>query len=345
MRNENSSKVRDAENIIEFNFILLELFAELKNSHSNVYTGMSSYGLPVLCDLIEDQVIITYVGDNQILDKGIGKGWIVKKISQQPAKKWLKNRFKIISGSTEQALWKGSLFWVFRRYQSEPEVREYSLIGPQGDILNISLSLDLPSDQFKSDRFSPVETRDLGEYGYIANNTMQDGIVELFDQSLKNMISKNGLILDLRRNSGGNSVNGEKIIQRLIQKKTRIWQNKSLNPYNNLNYKGRIVVLIGPHTFSAAESFAFNLHDSGRVITIGEPTCGDSGGGPVMFRTKGGIYFRLPTRDIDYSASGLPMEGRGLKPHIHVTQTYEDLLQGRDTVLEVALKKVKQETP
>jgi len=171
---------------------------------------------------------------------------------------------------------------------------------------------------------------------------MVDGIVTEFDQALQDMLDKDGIILDLRENGGGNSANGDQILRRLIQEETNIWQGRTTKPYEKLNYNGQIVALVGPRTFSAAESFSFDLHDSGRVTTMGEPTRGDSGGGPVSFRTDRGILFRIPIRGMDCSASGLPMEGVGLEPHINVSQTYADFLDGRDTLLEEAVVTIKK---
>lgn len=92
---------------------------------------------------------------------------------------------------------------------------------------------------------------------------------------------------------------------------------------------------------SAAESFAFDLFDSGRVTVIGEPTFGCSGGGPRLFATRGGILFRLPTRGLDMSASGLPMIGVGLQPHIHIAPTLQDIASGVDAALLAAIEHLR----
>ncbi len=47
---------------------------------------------------------------------------------------------------------------------------------------------------------------------------------------------------------------GDQMIRRLIQEKTDIWQGRSTDPCDKLNYRGKVIALIGPRTFSAAEA-------------------------------------------------------------------------------------------
>lgn len=331
-------KAQAAKSMDDFNIILLKLFAELNNSHSRVYTGMSEYGLPITTELIEGKAVVSHVGATQIQDNGVEKGWIVKKIDNKTTLEWMENRYEIISASTPQALTYEALQWIFRRYGHEPAARKYLFVSPKGEELEIELSLNISRDQLNTYQFSPIETNNIGDIGYIAINTMRDGIVEEFDEALEGMLDKKGIILDLRKNGGGNSVNGDRIFQRLIQEETDIWQGRTLDPHKELNYSGELIALIGPETYSAAESFSYDLYDSGRVIIIGEPTRGDSGGGPVLFRTDRNVHFVIPTRGLDYSASGAPMEGMGLEPHIYMEQTYEDFLNDKDTLLDAAQK-------
>ena len=337
-------KAESADRFSELHTVLLQLFSELENGHSNVFAGVPEYGVSIRVKLIEDKVVITSLGDLGVPDVKVDMGFVVEEIDQQPVKEWMEERFSLISASTPQALWQESLEWIFKRYAYEHETREYLIRSPQGEEFKVELSLSTPGYDLGFHQRPIVETGDFGNYGYIALNTMMDGIVEAFDEALAKMIEKEGIIIDLRNNGGGNSANGDQMIRRLIQEKTDIWQGRSAEPCDKLNYSGKVIALIGPRTFSAAESFAFDLHDSGRVLTMGEATMGDSGGGPVSFQTDGGIYFRIPTRGVDTSASGLLMEGKGLEPHVFVEQTYEDFLEGSDTPLEAARKELLEKS-
>lgn len=341
LREQFLPRLQRALDLNELNLILAELFALLHNGHANVYNWIAEHGVPAACGLVDGRPTITDMRNvPELSEAGVSLGWVIEQIDQQPAVDWLQAQFPLLSASTEQSLWQESAQRVFLRYDGQPEVRRYLLRGPAGQSVEVSIPLTLPvSVVWRALGRPGVTTRDLGEFGYIAINTMTNGVVEQFDQALLPMLSKSGLILDLRANGGGNSLNGNRIVQRLIQQDTQGW-SEVIKPYHKLNYAGPLAVLVGPYTFSAAESFAFDLVDSGRATTIGEPTAGDSGGGPARFITDGGIQFRFPTRGVDYSASGLPMEGVGLQPQLHVRQSHDDLLVGRDTVLEAAKAKL-----
>lgn len=265
----------------------------------------------------------------------------MQQVDGMPTLDWLQERTKYVSASTPDARLRGSADITFVRFEFEPELRSYKFISPTGDVLKADIPLTISGTDLPRLVQHPVEVRVFGDIGYIAINTMTDGIVERFDRALRTMRNKAGLVIDLRQNGGGSSLNGNKMLRRLIQAPTRSWSRRTEMPYSALNYAGPIVVLVGSRTASAAESFAFDLFDSGRVTVIGEPTFGCSGGGPKLFATRGGILFRLPTRGVDMSVSGLPMFGVGLQPHIHIATTRQDIITGADTALLAAVQHLE----
>ncbi len=111
---------------------------------------------------------------------------------------------------------------------------------------------------------------------------------------------------------------------------------------NPLRFHGKLYVLIGSHTFSSAVNFAATVKDYGIGTLIGEET----GGLPTHF---GDIYpFWLPNTDLPagvshkkfYRPSGID-DGRGVLPDIEVTTTLEDVLEGKDPVMEHILEVIK----
>ena len=338
-------RVQRAKNMSELNPILLEMFASLQNGHSNVFTQMNEFGVHMGCALIDNQLVVTRVGYSPLIDHGVAPGWVLKSVEGRPALEWIEDKSRFISASTQHNRTRGAVDRAFLRYEFEPEMRNYELVSPLGEIKSLAIPLNIHKNDLRSALArAPIETLQLGNIGYIAINTMADGIVARFDQALSIMLDKSGLVIDLRNNGGGNSVNGDEMVRRLIQSKTAIWGGRTIHPYNKLNYAGDIVVLVSSSTFSAAESFAFSLYDSGRVVVIGEPTAGDSGGGPKLFTTPKGIFFRFPTRGVDRSASGLAMEGVGLQPHIFLKQTLDDILSRIDGVLDFSIEYLKNST-
>ena len=91
-----------------------------------------------------------------------------------------------------------------------------------------------------------------------------DESMELFSKRLLETINANDvdrLILDLRLNRGGNGEFNRPILRALIKA-------------NKIDQKGKLFVLIGRSTWSAAQFLVNNLEDYTEAIFVGEPTGG-----------------------------------------------------------------------
>lgn len=94
-----------------------------------------------------------------------------------------------------------------------------------------------------------------------------------------------------------------------------------------------LYILIGTRTFSAAEDFIIPLllHYPDRAVTFGTPT-GGSTGAPLVRDMPDGSYYRICTRGAIVSDD---FNEKGILPNIHAEWTVEDLIQGRDSVLDI----------
>jgi hypothetical protein len=200
--------------------------------------------------------------------------------------------------------------------------------------------------------------RILGFDGYTKDGGFEQGALSLeaaLDDIFKDAQQMNGLILDVRINTGGADPYCLAIASRLTgakylaySKVTRnnlsgrlrftapqaAWVEVSTRP----GYRGKVVLLIGPDTLSGGETFAMAL--MGRkphVTAIGENTQGvfsDVFG----HRLPNGWTFGLPN-ELYLSKSGKSFDGRGVPPNIRVpVYPKADLDRGRDGVLEKALE-------
>lgn len=150
-----------------------------------------------------------------------------------------------------------------------------------------------------------------------------------------------GLVLDLRRNSGGDIrvlsavlghflPPGSSAGVQLIRGKSRDVPIRT----SKVRYEGGLVVLIGPGSASAAEVAASALRHCGRALLLGAETSGQvlasrqfplPGGGGVQVAIAD---FRTP--------DGQRLEGVGVKPNLVVLQTLDAVRAGRDLPLEAA---------
>ena len=103
----------------------------------------------------------------------------------------------------------------------------------------------------------------------------------------------------------------------------------------NAVFDGPLVLLTSRKTVSAAEDFTAFFKSGGRATVIGTPTCGTTGT-PLL---KGLYCGTLRVCSVGYQLKdGTEFLGRGIVPDIYADETAESMGQGKDTVLEYAVK-------
>lgn len=131
------------------------------------------------------------------------------------------------------------------------------------------------------------------------------------------------VVIDLRRNGGGNSA----LLWSLIS---------GLSTIENLNRPGALVVLIGRGTYSSAQMNAAQLKESNGAVLVGYPT----GQRPNSFGEV--KTFSLPKSGliVGYSTKRFQRAGpdlESLMPDVQVEATAAEFFAGRDIALETAL--------
>ena len=132
------------------------------------------------------------------------------------------------------------------------------------------------------------------------------------------------VIVDLRRNGGGDNYLGEPLRHELGR--------------SRFNRPGGLCVLIGPATFSAAQNFANRLERECFVTFIGEPTGSAPNlvGDAAYFVGKAtGITAMVATRR--WFDGGPDDPRRWIAPDIPVPSLFADWAAGRDPALEAAI--------
>jgi Peptidase family S41 len=171
------------------------------------------------------------------------------------------------------------------------------------------------------------QTLDKGRAVFVGYNTVQpidDGFVRRLAAAGRRPKVRR-VIVDLRLNGGGNNTTYGTLLAAL--------QDRAINR------KGRLFVLIGRATFSAAANFAADVDRNTKAIFVGEPT----GGGVKLFGDavpfllpKSGIEARVAARYWDFGKG--PRDRRlAVNPDISVKVTVADFLAGRDPVLAAAI--------
>jgi carboxyl-terminal processing protease len=169
-------------------------------------------------------------------------------------------------------------------------------------------------------------------------------------QQLRAHAKAPGLVIDLRRNPGGETFSLGIIIgeffDRAVDAGTFISRNGARSAKNSwqlgsANYAGKVVVLVGSASGSAAEIFAAVLQDHERATVVGRQTAG---------AVLASWFYRLPeggelqlSREDYIAPKGRRIEGVGIEPDVVVSRTLNDLRAGRDRDLEVALEILRRE--
>ena len=125
------------------------------------------------------------------------------------------------------------------------------------------------------------------------------------------------IILNLLNNHGGLVRNMEKIAALLLK---HPYQAETLITPSEDSFKGKLYVMIGQNTFSAAEYLASILKESGSAVLVGEETTGDFGVRPLTFCTSHDTYFSLGYGKPKTTFKGNPREGKAVEPHYRIKE-------------------------
>ena len=151
--------------------------------------------------------------------------------------------------------------------------------------------------------------------------------------------NREGLILDLRYNTGGNV--HDEVLKFLSQKPYLQWKFREgkLTTQSNFGAGAKpTVLLINEQSLSDAEMTAAGFKQLGLGTIIGTETYRwiifTSGAGLVD-----GSFYRLPSWGC-YTLDGQNLEKEGVKPDIYVETNFEDRVKGRDPQLDRAIQEV-----
>ncbi len=208
----------------------------------------------------------------------------------------------------------------------------------------------------------PVEADVLEEtgIGYIRVSSFSDDdnlTARLWERYINQLIDNDvpGLIIDLRRNGGGNGSLANAFAGFFFDEEVILSQRSYYNERTQqfelegipsviepapVLYEGPIAVLIGPNCVSACEGFAYALSRGQRAIMVGNfPTAGAFGEvGRGQYQLPGDLRLQFPTGRPETPDGRLLIEGTGVVPDIVVPVTEDQVLGRDDPVLAAAVE-------
>lgn len=199
--------------------------------------------------------------------------------------------------------------------------------------------------------------------GYISINTFNvksktlvytDDSFIVIDEILKKFKDKDGIIIDLRWNSGGLPANVETIVNRFTDIKRLYiklrskngpgkndfsdWTDYYIEPKGIEQFLNPVVVLTSKSTGSAAEWFTLAMMTLPNTTVVGDTTAGCFS--PKIERElPNGWSFTLSSK-IAVSADMVQYEGFGIPPDFTVLNTKSNINNKRDAILEKGIEVI-----
>jgi carboxyl-terminal processing protease len=359
-------RVRATRSTEDYYRVLQELVAKLKDGHTGVYPPQElsdrMLGIPLLKTRpIDGRVIVTEVLDPGLRAKGIMPGLEVTAVDGMEVKAYAARELApYVSASTPQDEELRTFGYLFLRgpVGTAPRVAFRDAAGKQFEQQLPRVSLEARKAAMANSpsfEFSMLP----GDVAYVSLNSFNDdSAAEAWLAAFDEIAKSSALVIDVRRNGGGNSDVGYKILSTLDDKAflTSRWATRDYKPtwraWNKeqpmyaeapevfqpdpqRQYKKPVLVLISAATYSAAEDFVVAFDSMQRGTLVGEAT-GGSTGQPLFIKLPGGGRARICTKQDTYP-DGRVFVGVGVQPQHIVKQTVDGVRAGRDEVLEAAL--------
>ncbi len=172
---------------------------------------------------------------------------------------------------------------------------------------------------------------------------------------LDELPSKDGFILDLRDNSGGNDGIAKEFVNRLTHKNVvhgyvRVrngsgrddfgeWYERRLTPNSPIDFNKPITVLTNRFVVSSGEGFVSMMMVLPNTTLIGDTTRGATAN-PKEFTLPNGWRYWVSSWQATTSTHQL-IEDQGIDPDILVTNTAASMEEGKDLILEKAIEVIQ----
>jgi tricorn protease len=187
-----------------------------------------------------------------------------------------------------------------------------------------------------------VEDSSKGTMGYVHLRAMGAGDVNQWYREFYPAFDRQGLIIDVRQNRGGNI--DAFILDKLLRRAWMYWKGRAGEPTWNMHYafRGHMVVLVDAETASDGEAFADGFRRLGLGVVIGTRTWGgEIWLSNVNALTDGGVA-RAPMTGVYGPEGKWLIEQEGVIPDIVVDNLPHETFNGRDRQLEAAIAHLRE---
>ncbi len=330
-----------------FSVIPREVYGELRDPSSGA-EGEAGFDARV----IGGKVLVTSVETGSPAARaGIHAGWEILSIDGAALNPMLDRADVTYRNSTLRDLYLARA--VFTRLNGNIENSAHiEFVDGAGGKRTLDISRIPPRGEPTQFGFAPVmnvwiDARKIEtDIGYIGFNLFMDParLMPRFEDAVKSCSGCKGMIVDLRGNTGGIAFMAMGMagffIDRGNQRLGTMYMRESalqfaVNPRLPF-YAGPLAILVDGLSASTSEIFAEGLKDLHRARIFGTRTAGAALPSAIE-KLPNGDGFQY-ARASYTSEGGKSLEGAGVMPDVRVEPTREDLLAGRDAIVDAAVK-------
>lgn len=214
--------------------------------------------------------------------------------------------------------------------------------------INMPKQNNLRYTDWEYSRSARVNSASNGNIGYLHLRAMGAQDIASFAREFYANVNRDGLIIDVRRNNGGNIDSW--IIEKLLRKAWAFWASPNNYPTVNMQqtFRGHLVVLVDELTYSDGETFAAGVKALNLAPLVGKRTAGAGVWLSDNNRlSDNGMVRAAENGQFAVNDGRWLVEGVGVVPDVEVDNPPHASFKGEDKQLEVALdmlqKKLKEQ--
>ncbi len=367
VRDELRPSIESARTMAEARAVLRDMLARLKQTHFEIMApdgyqddDPSSEGgrdgtAGLHARLIDGHMVVTRVEPGSSAEKaGARTGWVIRAINGRELGPQVQEILRDNAGST---LLDSKLAWLVAIQLSGrlDDAADVEFLDGRDQV--VRLRIPFAQRRGHKTRFSTMPPRYVhfesrllkhggADVGYVAFNTWLNPpyLITRMDDAMEEFAGADGVVIDLRGARGGLGYLPAYFAGWFVNRPhadlgtmhLRNGRRRAVVLPHERPFAGRVAILTDGLTRSAGEIFTAGMQDLGRARIFGTRTAG------AVLPAK---LLRLPNGDsLEYaianftSPSGKVLEGNGVEPDVRVVPTRQQLLEGRDPVLEAALE-------
>jgi tricorn protease len=194
---------------------------------------------------------------------------------------------------------------------------------------------------WEESRRTLVQNAGDGRIGYLHLRAMSKDDIATFAREFYAQVDREGLIIDVRRNNGGNIDSW--VIEKLLRRAWAYWKPRYGEHHSRVNmqqtFRGHLVVLVDEDTYSDGETFAAGIKTLGLAPLVGMRTAGAG----VWLSDSNRLADRgmarvAETPQFAVGTGEWLVENKGVEPDVTVENLPNATFKGEDAQLDAALK-------